>query len=81
LCLCLIAEVWDQPALSAGLNHFRANAPIILLDQPKGRSSMAGSVGYSARNSTNRSVCFAFATLWQKHIIDWSRISTETEGS
>jgi hypothetical protein len=36
--LCLIAEVWDQPALSAVLNHFDANAPIILLDQPKGCS-------------------------------------------
>ena len=42
---------------------------------------MAGSVGYSAHNSTNRSVCFAFATLWQKHIIDWSGSSTETDGS
>jgi hypothetical protein len=42
---------------------------------------MAGSIGYSARNSANRSVCFAFATLWQKHIIDWSGFSTEPDGS
>jgi hypothetical protein len=37
--LCLIAEVWDQPALSAGLHHFDANAPVILREQPKGRLS------------------------------------------